>query len=255
MSRLHYAARRGLLEELKEGLAKGMPVDERSPDGSTPLHLAASSNQAKAVKMLLDAGADPTALDRARHTPLILAAAVGDLEAVQVLVDAGSTINAADSFGRTALTSAAMSNHPHVVEFLLERGADATVSTAGRTAPEWLSNGGVSRAADPEEEQRAVKPLIDLFPDPDEFAAHHGRNTCIFGFREDFLPLVAANWVRRVRTILSSPPLLAWCEDRFLSGERLEEAIRRRERSTRVAARRKLRDARRSPHEGSKPHA
>lgn len=57
---LHYAATGGHLEVLRLLLDNDAYIDAASPNGSTPLMMAAMYGTSEAVKLLLDAGADPT---------------------------------------------------------------------------------------------------------------------------------------------------------------------------------------------------
>lgn len=73
---LHYAATGGYTDIMQMLLEHHAYIDAASPNGSTPLMMAAMYGTAAAVKLLLDAGADPdlkndlglTALDFARKT-------------------------------------------------------------------------------------------------------------------------------------------------------------------------------------------
>lgn len=73
---LHYAATSGSLAILSLLLDKHAYIDAESPNGSTPLMMAAMYGTPQAVKLLIDAGADPllknqqglTAIDFARRT-------------------------------------------------------------------------------------------------------------------------------------------------------------------------------------------
>jgi ankyrin repeat protein len=103
-----------------------------SPDGWTPLHLAAAFGGADAVRALLDLGADPNqrsqnALD---NTPLHACVAISHSdEIVRMLLDAGADINATQHGGFTPLHSAAFNGSTDVVRLLLERGADRHLKT------------------------------------------------------------------------------------------------------------------------------
>ncbi len=56
---LHYAATRGHLDVLRELLEHNAYIDAASPNGTTPLMMAAHYGTPSAVKLLLEAGADP----------------------------------------------------------------------------------------------------------------------------------------------------------------------------------------------------
>ena len=68
-------------------LAAGAEVDQRGVNDYTPLHFAAAQGDARAVDMLLAAGADPDEITRIddRETPLEVAAAAGHSAIVERL--------------------------------------------------------------------------------------------------------------------------------------------------------------------------
>ena len=57
---LHYAATKGSVPIIRELLDKHAYIDAESPNGTTPLMMAAMYGTPEAVKTLLEAGADPT---------------------------------------------------------------------------------------------------------------------------------------------------------------------------------------------------
>lgn len=61
-SPLHYAASKGQLPMTQLLLAQGALVNAPSPDGTTPLMMAARSGSSQLVNLLLEKGADPTTL-------------------------------------------------------------------------------------------------------------------------------------------------------------------------------------------------
>ncbi len=97
------------------------------------------SDEARVVRALLDAGADPTLATADGTTPLMVAAGLGHSTyvkaaqslpsppaeaAVQMLVEAGADINRTNEAGFTALHGAAFRGLSEVVEYLVAQGAD-----------------------------------------------------------------------------------------------------------------------------------
>lgn len=91
-----------------------------SPEGATPLLLAADRSDVPLMRLLLELGADPLLPNSATTTPLLAAAGVGTrepleeageeseaLEAVKLLLSHGADINAVDNDGNTATHGAA----------------------------------------------------------------------------------------------------------------------------------------------------
>ena len=98
------AAGKGNLEALKQHIAAGTDLNQRTPDGQ-------------------------------KTTPLIAAAGVGQAEAAKMLIEAKVDLNLQNKDGNTALHTAAFLCHPEIVEALLKGGADKTIkSNVGATA-------------------------------------------------------------------------------------------------------------------------
>ena len=103
--------------------------------GATPFLLAAASQDATAMRMLADAGADPRIQTTAGLTPLMVAAGAGRVQdfsedeklaalaAVELAVELGADIGAINENGLTALHAAAAKGADAVVQFLISRGA------------------------------------------------------------------------------------------------------------------------------------
>lgn len=103
-----------------------------SPDGMTPLHLAARFNQPAVVSLLLERGADA---DHVSENPLAFTAlhaavAGASLESAEFLIDAGADINRRQGDGLTPLMAAAATGQIEMVELLTDHGAD-TEARAG----------------------------------------------------------------------------------------------------------------------------
>ncbi len=98
------AAGEGNLEALKQHIAAGTNLNERTKDGE-------------------------------KTTPLIAAAGLGQAEAAKMLIEAKADLNLQNKDGNTALHTAAFLCHPEIVEALLKGGADKAIkSNVGATA-------------------------------------------------------------------------------------------------------------------------
>jgi ankyrin repeat protein len=97
---------------------------ERSPDGWTPLHLAAFFGHRDTAAMLLDRGADPAArsTNDLENTPLHAALAGGRDAVAELLVERGADVNAVAS-GLSPIDIASASENADMVRYLAERGA------------------------------------------------------------------------------------------------------------------------------------
>lgn len=108
-------------------------VDAR---GRTLLMVAASSNAAKAVAVLLARGAAPDAgVDRAGRTALFHAIDADSVAIVDALLERGADPNRVDAAGNAPLHLAAAAGRLPIVESLLAAGARADARNAG----EWTA--------------------------------------------------------------------------------------------------------------------
>jgi hypothetical protein len=107
-------------EELRSLLDRGTSPNVSS-GGMTPLHYAVLLGDGRAVRMLLEKGANPNAQDAAGETPLILAIRRGDRHMGTALLDFGANPNVRDRAGWTPLQLVA--GDDFWTRKLLEKGA------------------------------------------------------------------------------------------------------------------------------------
>jgi ankyrin repeat protein len=137
----------GSLDLVKKLVEHGADVNRRlksgksgtgqlSRTGATPFLLAAVTDDAAYMRLLVELGADPLLGNADNATPLMAAAGLGTLapseeagtedealEAVQFILKLGADINAVDKNGETAMHGAAYKSFPKVVQFLADNGA------------------------------------------------------------------------------------------------------------------------------------
>lgn len=127
----------------------------RSRQDATPFWVAAENADAPAMRLLLQAGADPRLTTADRTTPLMVAAGLGHggdryerfwsaaraLEAVQVLVELGADVNAANDAGFTALHGTAFVGADAAAEYLVKRGANPNAQDFLKRTPYRIAEG------------------------------------------------------------------------------------------------------------------
>jgi hypothetical protein len=94
------------------------------------VRLSPPGGDGRAVKMLIDKGADPNARDREGHTILMLIASSDAVlvDTVRSLIERGAELNAKDPSGRTALDFARLRGSTAVVALLVKAGAKEGVA-------------------------------------------------------------------------------------------------------------------------------
>jgi ankyrin repeat protein len=122
-----------------------MRVHAFSPDGFTPLHLAAFFAYPETATLLLEHGADPNAVAKnpSMVTPVHSAAAGRSLDVLRMLLMRGANPNARQQGGFTALHTAAIQGDVNMVRLLIGRGAlPAAASDDGKTALQMAEEKG-----------------------------------------------------------------------------------------------------------------
>lgn len=136
---------------------------------------AAREGDVKAVRALLEEGADVNAAAGDGMTALHWAAQRGRVEVARVLIAGGAKIEAGTRIGGyTPLHLAARRGHADVVKALLAAGADASAAaTSSGVTPLHLAAAAVDGAA-------SVSALLDNGVDPDVREATYGQTPLMF---------------------------------------------------------------------------
>jgi ankyrin repeat protein len=126
MTALHWASMNGDLELAQMLIFAGANVRATTRLGTyTPLYLASQQGHAGIIQALVKAGGDVKAGTPNGTTPLMVAATSGDVDAVRVLVDNGADVNAKDGVRQqTPVMYAAAANRAAVITLLASKGAD-----------------------------------------------------------------------------------------------------------------------------------
>jgi len=115
LQRLVDAVSLGSVSKVQELLSAGTIM---VADMAEPLCEASYEGHLDVVKLLLEARADVTAVDKYGATPLHKASAKGHIDVVKLLVELGADVAAADKVEKTPLHKASDRGHIDVVEFL-----------------------------------------------------------------------------------------------------------------------------------------
>ena len=150
--RIHKAAHRGDLAQVKALLKEGVKPDARDGFGGTALHAAMFQDDLQVVELLLAHGFDPNAVGRSNgYTPLHDAVWASNLPAARLLLARGARTDVKGKDGLTPLEKAVREGRKELAEELkrsppraggAERGASSyppsTMSVPARTAASCL---------------------------------------------------------------------------------------------------------------------
>jgi ankyrin repeat protein len=196
---LHLAALSGDARVFKEILEATEKIDRVDSDGWTALHCAASVGGVEILQILLDKGSDPGSRDSKGMTAFMLASGIDDHESMMLLLKAGSDINAVDLTGKSALARAIHDEKVETTRFLIAQGADP----AGVADPDALLANAVRRfhreATVPEPDAFLIDLLSGLVTDINRPDA------------EGVTPLMwvaASNQPAAIRAVLARQPVL-----------------------------------------------
>lgn len=191
----------------------------------TPLMLAIKGGYRMVADYLISSGADIHVMHpRDNNSALNVAIEVGDDMMVRRLIELGAK-------SPNAVWSAALRGQFDTVELLQNAGADINASGIdGKSAKDWIDIGGMNALfEEPPEVQigleRSLRKLVDANPNVDEYAAYHARNTLMFSFHAyNYSEERLNEWAQRFAEIVFDENLTAEVEEKYLSGDRLEEA-------------------------------
>ena len=175
------------LTALKKAIAETSDVDLRDSHGRTALHVAAYTADHKAMRLLVNAGANPNALEQDRYDIVTIAAVANDLPGLRLALELGaSPANITSRYDGTALIAAAHLGHVEVVQTLVDAGAPLDhVNNLNWTAlieSIVLGDGGSRHTA-------TLKVLVDAGVNVN-LADSYGRSPLQLAKRNDFNEMV-----------------------------------------------------------------
>ena len=121
------AAFAGDISLLPKGTGKFNSVNHLSPEGRSPLHIAAGNGAVDLARELIKRGANVNLPNNSEQTPLHFAAWNNKLEIITLLLANMAKINAADKYGNTPLMFAVSRDNKEAVVLLLSKNANRNI--------------------------------------------------------------------------------------------------------------------------------
>ncbi len=171
---LHWAVRLDDLDTADLLIRAGANVSAANRAGATPMQLAALNGNAVMVEKLIKAGADTNVpLTPSGDTALMMASRTGKTDAIKVLLDGGAKVNTKETWGgTTALMWAASERHAAAVKTLIDHGAD--VNARSNFVPAANGRGFEGRTPVAPQSGQAAEEFASGWLTPLMFAAREG---------------------------------------------------------------------------------
>jgi hypothetical protein len=154
---------------------------------TTALHAAAVHGRPEAVRLLLDAGADPSLANGDGATPLIQAAGTGHPEVVRLLLARGAAVDAVDpGNGFAAFHYACFENQAECAEALVRAGCDVGLKDNDGHTGQQLAEAQGSKEAARRLRALARQPFVGVLVELAGLigaAEHNGKRATVMSIR------------------------------------------------------------------------
>lgn len=118
---LYPALKRGDIAQIERHIYWDADLDQPTPDGSMPMHIAARAGRLVVVELLLKNGAKINAKDSENQTPMYAAMMSGRTQVAQLLIKKGAEVDA-DMLLEAVVTNQVADRD--VIELLVQQGAN-----------------------------------------------------------------------------------------------------------------------------------